>query len=289
MGTHARRQPRRYGGILLATASALTLTLGGLLATAAAATTARPVHPAHPAAYRALTIPLADGVQARARAAPRLYTVRPVDTLSALASRLCGHAADWTGYYAANRAVIGADPNLILPGQRLNLSRCTDPPALLRLAVTRHAAVHTAVRHDSGGRVWGVTFGYPNRCGDGDGDGWDVACATRHHATASASHTASRSSSAAAVSYAGHYSYAGLEQLWISAGGPSWAAAHAASIAECESGGNTTAYNPSGATGLWQILGQVVGGNLDNPYTNALNAVSKFKASGDTFAQWVCQ
>jgi hypothetical protein len=80
-----------------------------------------------------------------------------------------------------------------------------------------------------------------------------------------------------------------MESLWESAGGPSWAAAHAATIAECESGGNPDAYNPSGATGIWQILGSVVGGNLDNPYDNALNAVAKFKASGDTFAQWVCQ
>jgi hypothetical protein len=87
----------------------------------------------------------------------------------------------------------------------------------------------------------------------------------------------------------GTYSYAGLEALWVSAGGPSWAASHAAEIAECESGGRTNAFNPSGATGLWQILGSVVPGNLYNAFTNALNAVAKFKASGDTFAQWVCQ
>jgi hypothetical protein len=77
--------------------------------------------------------------------------------------------------------------------------------------------------------------------------------------------------------------------LWESAGGPSSAAPQAAQIAECESGGNPQAYNPSGATGLWQILGQVVPGNLDDPFVNALNAVFKFHESGDTFAQWVCQ
>ena len=74
----------------------------------------------------------------------------------------------------------------------------------------------------------------------------------------------------------------------MSAGGPSWAAAHAASIAECESGGRAGAYNPSGATGIFQILGAVVPGNLYDPYVNALNAVAKFRASGNTFAQWVC-
>jgi LysM repeat protein len=87
----------------------------------------------------------------------------------------------------------------------------------------------------------------------------------------------------------GTYSYGMLEALWVSAGGPAWAEASAATIAECESGGNPNAYNPSGASGLWQILGQVVSGNIFNPMVNALNAVAKFRASGNTFAQWVCQ
>lgn len=95
-------------------------------------------------------------------------------------------------------------------------------------------------------------------------------------------------SPAPAAPAAGYYSYAALEQLWMSAGGPSWAAAQAASIAECESGGNPQAYNPSGASGLWQILGEVVPGNIFDPMVNAENAVAKFRDSGDTFAQWVC-
>lgn len=54
-------------------------------------------------------------------------TVHPGDTLSAIASRYCGgHAADWTGIYAANRAVIGGNPNMIEPGQHLAV-RCADP------------------------------------------------------------------------------------------------------------------------------------------------------------------
>lgn len=87
----------------------------------------------------------------------------------------------------------------------------------------------------------------------------------------------------------GTLSYGGLESLWESAGGPAWAASHAAEIAECESGGRQYAYNPSGASGYWQILGEVVPGYVFNPMVNAENAVAKFKASGDTFAQWVCQ
>jgi len=90
------------------------------------------------------------------------------------------------------------------------------------------------------------------------------------------------------ITGSGTYSFDGLENLWESAGGPAWAAWDAATIAECESGGRADAYNASGATGVWQILGSVVPGNLDDPYVNAENAVSKFRASGDTFAQWVC-
>lgn len=88
---------------------------------------------------------------------------------------------------------------------------------------------------------------------------------------------------------AGTLTAAEVGQLWLEAGGPAWAEIKAESIAYCESGYRTRAYNPSGATGLWQILGSVVPGNLDDPFVNAENAVAKFKASGDNFAQWVCQ
>jgi hypothetical protein len=87
----------------------------------------------------------------------------------------------------------------------------------------------------------------------------------------------------------GNLSFSGLERLWMSAGGDSWAASSAARVAECESGGRQYAHNPSGASGYFQILGQVVGGNIYDPMVNAENAVSKWRASGKTFAQWVCQ
>jgi hypothetical protein len=207
------------------------------------------------------------GIAGRAAASTRLVThplnraalvrtvlVRPGDTLSGIAARHCGNPRDWTGIYLASRRVIGADPNMIRPGQLVVL-HCTSP----------RWNAPTAVQGD--------------REPDGDSD------------DATARSTAVYSSPGYAAS--GTYSYGGLETLWVSAGGPSWAAAHAAEIAMCESGGRTWAYNPSGATGLWQILGAVVAGNLYNAYTNALNAVAKFHAGGgpgsrDTFAQWVC-
>ncbi|MFR0356463.1 transglycosylase family protein [Streptomyces sediminimaris] len=46
------------------------------------------------------------------------YTVRPGDTLSRIAAR---HGTTWQQLYAANRTVIGADPDLIVPGQQLRL------------------------------------------------------------------------------------------------------------------------------------------------------------------------
>ncbi|GGN89887.1 transglycosylase [Streptomyces albiflavescens] len=45
------------------------------------------------------------------------YTVRSGDTLSGIAAR---HGTTWREIYAANRAVIGGDPDLIVPGQRLD-------------------------------------------------------------------------------------------------------------------------------------------------------------------------
>ncbi|MBK3580251.1 transglycosylase family protein [Streptomyces sp. MBT65] len=46
------------------------------------------------------------------------YTVREGDTLSAIAAE---HGTTWRKIYAANRSVIGADPDLIIPGQQLDL------------------------------------------------------------------------------------------------------------------------------------------------------------------------
>jgi hypothetical protein len=84
-------------------------------------------------------------------------------------------------------------------------------------------------------------------------------------------------------------SFSGLEALWVAGGGPAWAEYQAAEVGECESGGQQYAHNPSGADGYWQILGQVVPGDIYDLMVNAENAVSKFEASGDTLAQWVCQ
>ncbi|WP_327314071.1 LysM peptidoglycan-binding domain-containing protein [Streptomyces sp. NBC_01235] len=46
------------------------------------------------------------------------YTVRQGDTLSTIAAR---HGLTWQRVYADNKAVVGGDPDLIVPGQRLVL------------------------------------------------------------------------------------------------------------------------------------------------------------------------
>ncbi|MFD6290659.1 transglycosylase family protein [Streptomyces sp. NPDC060205] len=46
------------------------------------------------------------------------YTVRSGDTLSGVAAR---YGTTWQRLYAANRAVIGGDPDVIVPGQRLRV------------------------------------------------------------------------------------------------------------------------------------------------------------------------
>lgn len=85
----------------------------------------------------------------------------------------------------------------------------------------------------------------------------------------------------------GDFSISELESLWEEAGGPSWAAPEMAVIAEqCESGGNPDAYNPDGASGLWQILGLPFSGNPFSPLVNAEMAVAKFRAAGDSYAPW---
>jgi hypothetical protein len=79
------------------------------------------------------------------------------------------------------------------------------------------------------------------------------------------------------------YSYAQLEGLWINAGGSKALAPTMAAIAMAESGGCSAAYNPSGATGLWQILGAVNPAdqaNLYDPAVNAKEATLKHQSQG---------
>jgi hypothetical protein len=83
----------------------------------------------------------------------------------------------------------------------------------------------------------------------------------------------------------GRLSHADLARLWIRAGGDPGRSDVMAAIALAESGGSPSARNASGASGLWQILGQEVPGNILDPLTNARNAVWKFRHQG--LGAWV--
>jgi Transglycosylase SLT domain len=84
------------------------------------------------------------------------------------------------------------------------------------------------------------------------------------------------------------YTFAQLEGLWIQAGGSPALAPLMAGVAEVESGGNPQAYNPSGASGLWQIEIPVNESYVPGGAANVFNALDNAKAavalSGNTLA-----
>ncbi len=52
-----------------------------------------------------------------------VYEVKSGDSLSKIAKELLGDASRWPEIYEANKAVIGDNPNLIKPGQKLNIPK----------------------------------------------------------------------------------------------------------------------------------------------------------------------
>jgi len=194
----------------------------------------------------------AEAVQAvQDKTRPAVYTVRGGDYLSKISKGHCPSVSDWTGIYERNKKVIGGNPDLIRAGQRLVLD-CRVVQVIYTPPVTTAQAPVPRPHSHGGGSVVTVSAGY-----------YDP-----QNTVLSASQ---------------------IETLWAAAGGPAWAEYQSYLITQCESGGNRFAYNPSGATGLWQILGSVVPGNLTDAWVNAENAVAKFKAAGDTWSAWVCQ
>jgi LysM repeat protein len=75
---------------------------------------------------------------------PGSYTVRPGDTLSAIAARAYGSAAGWPAIWWANRRQV-PDPDMITAGQRLALPGSDQvPPWLARAALAAAAAARPA-------------------------------------------------------------------------------------------------------------------------------------------------
>ena len=84
-----------------------------------------------------------------------------------------------------------------------------------RLARLGEAAIVTQApgSRATSGKTWGVSYGYPNYCGDGDGDGWDVQLRhplERRTAAAPAAQPVALARQAQAAANSASYSYKGL-------------------------------------------------------------------------------
>lgn len=157
---------------------------------------------------------------------PGTYRLRPGDYLSKVAARFCGRADAWPSIWRATGGI--PDPDLVPAGLVVVIDchggrQAADPPA----RHYRHAA----------GKAWGVTYGYPNRCGDGDGDGWDMPCSQLHRHQG---YRASSRGSGRAYSARASYSTAGESGF-------------EACVIARESGGNAQVMNSSGHYGLYQF------------------------------------
>jgi nucleoid-associated protein YgaU len=64
---------------------------------------------------------LSDSAAASVGGTAVTMTVQPGDSLWSIASRYLGSGADWPAIYSANRGLIGANPNLIFAGVRLQV------------------------------------------------------------------------------------------------------------------------------------------------------------------------
>ena len=117
-----------------------------------------------------------------------------------------------------------------------------------------------------------------------------VVGATGQAPAAAPSHMTSAESSppvaavlAAVTKPAALYSFSALEHIWMAAGGSGRSAAHAACIAEHESGGNPSAISPTNDWGLWQIHDG--GPAMLNPAANAATAV-RMSHNGADWSPW---
>jgi LysM repeat protein len=96
--------------------------------------------------------------------APVRYRVVPGDTLAAIAAALAVRGG-WPALYAANRQVIGPDPDLIRPGTVLTVPRPAPPPAVSSPAPRRYPPEPSSGPAGSGHRPLPRRTGAPGRGG----------------------------------------------------------------------------------------------------------------------------
>ena len=212
-----------------------------------------------------------------AATAGHTYAVRSGDTLASISSQSYGKAGDWQWLYHVNHSTV-SDPNLIYPGQQLNVP--ADPPANYTLPASETPAT-TSATAPSATSAPSATY-QAKHAAPSSGASSDSGSSS---ASVSAPTTVSNLSRRSATTSAGKYSCGGLEALWEQAGGSTGEAVMAASIAMAESGGNPSAISPTNDYGLWQI--NVSHGALAtlNPMGNAAAAVS-ISGNGGNWGPW---
>jgi LysM repeat protein len=122
-----------------------------------------------------------------------------------------------------------------------------------------------------------------------------LSCGGRHHhyRASGTSGSSSGSSSISGSSYAQGsanipatsriYSFAGMERIWIAAGGSPSRAYTAACIASRESSGRSWVVSPTNDWGLWQIHDG--GYTMTDPFANAQRAIA-MSNNGSDWSQW---
>ena len=135
-GRHAKRS--KTSRAIAAGASASTgIATGAVIAVSAHSSPAAPVAYHLPQAVQARVQELSALSAGRAKAqshqsqSSHEYTVTSGDYLSKISQARCGNPDDWTGIYNASKSVIGGDPDLILPGQKLTLDCSQEPVTVL--------------------------------------------------------------------------------------------------------------------------------------------------------------
>ena len=187
------------------------------------------------------------------RPASRTYTVRPGDTLSAIAQRFYGNPADWPWLYHVNASKV-TNPNLIYVGQELRVPY--DPPANAASYAPKHARAVT------------------------------MSSSATSSSDTDSSGTSSPGTSSSGTGLSGTLGCSGLEALWEAAGGSHAEAFIAAEIAMAESGGQQYAVSPTNDYGYWQINGSH-GPALAtfNPIGNARAAII-ISSNGSNWDPW---
>ena len=134
-------------GVLLGSAAAGSVVgLAGSGGPADAADAA-PALPDHPALSEPHSADLDAVVAIHHARHHKTVTVAPGDTLSGLAASHCGSASRWENLYSANEKVVGSDPNLIKPGQKLKMWCHEHVIAQLTAAATPAHSSHAAPAH----------------------------------------------------------------------------------------------------------------------------------------------